>query len=191
MSGHHFHVHGPHDHAVEHVGHGGGDAFASRIAAMTAVLATIGALFSYKGGSTQNDALIYKNEAAIRKTEASNQWNYYQAKSSKQNMAELAITLTGGEAKERYRAEVERYKVEKAEIKEKAEALEAASAAAEKQSEQAMHEHHRWAQAMTALQVAISLAAITLLSRRNWMQWTALGVAAAGCIIGGMAFLHI
>lgn len=191
MSGHHFHVHGPHDHAVEHAGHGGGDPFASRIAAMTAVLATIGALFSYEGGSTQNDALIYKNEAAIRKTEASNQWNYYQAKSSKQNMAELAIALTGGEAKERYRAEVERYKGEKAEIKEKAEALEAASAAAEKQSEQAMHEHHRWAQAMTALQVAISLAAITLLSRRIWMQWTALGVAAAGCVIGGMALLHI
>ncbi|MBI4988510.1 MAG: DUF4337 domain-containing protein [Rhodocyclales bacterium] len=191
MSGHHFHVHGPHDHAVEHAGHGGGDAFASRIAAMTAVLATIGALFSYKGGSTQNDALIYKNEAAIRKTEASNQWNYYQAKSSKQNMAELAITLTGGETKERYRAEVERYKVEKTEIKEKAEALESASAAAEKQSERAMHEHHRWAQAMTALQVAISLAAITLLARRTWMQWAAIGVAAAGCVIGVLAMMHI
>ncbi len=191
MSGHSFHVHGPHDHAVEHAGHDAGDAFASRIAAMTAVLATIGALFSYQGGKTQNDALIYKNEAAIRKTEASNQWNYYQAKSAKQNMAELAITLSAGEARERYRTEVERYKAEKGEIKGKAEALEAASDAAEKQSERAMHEHHRWAQAMTALQVAISLAAITLLSRRVWMQWTAVGVAVVGCAVGVMALLHV
>lgn len=191
MSGHHFHVHGPHDHAVEHAGHGGGDPFASRIAAMTAVLATIGALFSYMGGSTQNDALMFKNEAAIRKTEASDQWNFYQAKSAKQNMAELAIALTAGDSRERYRAEAERYKVEKAEIKLKAEALEAASAAAEKQSEQSMHAHHRWAQAMTALQVAISLAAITLLARRRWMQWAAVGVAAGGCLIGALAMLHI
>jgi hypothetical protein len=200
MSGHGFHVHGPHDHAVEHAAHGGhgnhgshggGDSFASRIAAMTAVLATIGALFSYMGGATQNDALMFKNEAAIRKTEASNQWNYYQSKSAKQNMAELALALTSGEAKERYKAEIERYKAEKVEIKEKAEKLEASSAAAEHQSGEAMHQHHRWAQAMTALQVAISLAAITLLARRRWLMWTSLGVAGAGCAIGVMAAMHL
>lgn len=190
MSGHHFHVHGPHDHAVEHAAHGD-DSFASRIAAMTAVLSTVGALFSYEGGSTQNDALMYKNEAAIKKTEASNQWNYYQAKSSKQNMAELAMALTTGEANQRYKAEIERYKTEKVEIKEKAEKLEAASSAANEHSDEAMHLHHRWAQAMTAIQVSISLAAITLLSRRRWLQWAALGVAGAGCIVGGMALLHL
>ena len=183
MSGDHFHVHGPHDHAVEHAAHGG-DGFAARIAAITAVLATLGAIFSYEAGSTQNEALMYKNEAAIKKTEASNQWNFYQAKSSKQNMAELAVSLSSGEAQVRYRAEIERYKAEKQEIKERAEKLETASQAADQQSEHAMHEHHRWAQAMTALQVAISLAAITLLTRRRWMEWAALGVAGAGCAMG-------
>ena len=191
MSGDHFHVHGPHDHAVEHAGHGGGDGFASRIAAMTAILATLGALFSYEGGATQNDALMYKNESAIRKTEASDQWGHYQAKSAKQNLAELAVNLTSGEIQARYRSEIERYKQEKQEIKEKAEKLEAAATEAEHASEHAMHEHHRWAQAMTALQVAISLAAITLLTRRKWMQWASLGVAAGGCVIAGAALLHI
>lgn len=184
MSGDHFHVHGPHDHAVEHAAHGGNDAFAARIAAITAVLATLGAIFSYEAGSTQNEALMYKNEAAIKKTEASNQWNFYQAKSSKQNMAELAVSLTSGEAQARYRAEIDRYKTEKQEIRERAEKLEEASREADHQSEHAMHEHHRWAQAMTALQVAISLAAITLLTRRRWMEWAALGVAGAGCAMG-------
>jgi hypothetical protein len=86
MSGHGFHVHGPHDHAVEHVAQGG-DNFSSRIAVTTAILATVGALFGYLGGATQNDAALLKNNAAIDKTTAANAWNYYQAKSNKLNLA--------------------------------------------------------------------------------------------------------
>src|ERR1700741_4349177 len=88
-----FPAHGPHDHAVEHAGHGGGDGFSNNIAVMTAILATVGAIFGYLGGATQNEAALYKNNAAIDKTTAANSWNYYQAKSSKQNLAELAISL--------------------------------------------------------------------------------------------------
>jgi hypothetical protein len=193
MSSDHFHVHGPHDHAVEHAGQHGGesDSFASRIAVMTAILATCGALFSFAGGASQNEALLFKNEAAIKKTEASNQWNYYQAKSNKQNLAELSVVLVSGDQKERYLGEIERYKKEKAEIKEKAEALEQASTEADHHSEEAMHLHHRWAQAMTALQVAISLAAITLLARRRWLMWSSVGVAVVGIGIGIAATMHL
>ncbi len=45
MAGHGFHVHGPHDHEVEHAAHPG-DAFSGRIAVMTAILATVGAFFA-------------------------------------------------------------------------------------------------------------------------------------------------
>ena len=90
-----FHVHGPHEHEVEHQAQSG-DSFAGRMAVMTAILATVGALFGYQGGATQNDALLFKNEAAIKKTEASDQWNFYQAKSNKQNLAELGATLDDG-----------------------------------------------------------------------------------------------
>lgn len=72
MSGHGFHVHGPHDHEVEHAAHVRDD-FSSRIAVMTAILATVGALFGYQAGDTQNNAALFKNNAAIKKTEASNQ----------------------------------------------------------------------------------------------------------------------
>ena len=115
MSEGHFHVHGPHDHEVEHAAHSG-DPFAGRIAVMTAIFATIGAFFGYMAGATQNDALLFKNEAAIRKTESSDQWNFYQAKSSKQNLAELGATLTTGEQQAKYAKEVERYKSEKERI---------------------------------------------------------------------------
>lgn len=189
MSGHGFHVHGPHDHEVEHAAHGG-DAFSSRIAVMTAILATIGALFGYMGGATQADAAMFKNNAAIKKTEASNQWNYYQAKSNKQNLAELAMVLPGVD-KSKYKAEVERYKAEKNEIKAAAEKLEAASHEFDVKSDKSMHEHHRWAQATTAIQVAIALAAITLLTRKKWLNYGSYGVGVVGVILGILAALHI
>ena len=115
MSEHGFHVHGPHDHELEHAAqHGQKDSFAGTIAVMTAILATIGSLFSYMGGATQANAGLFKNNAAIKKTEASNQWNYYQAKSGKQNLAELAIALVADDKKAKYQQEAERYKNEKA-----------------------------------------------------------------------------
>ena len=189
MSGHGFHVHGPHDHEVEHAAHGGDD-FSSRIAVMTAILATVGALFGYEAGDTQNNAALFKNNAAIKKTEASNQWNYYQAKSGKQNLSELAMTLPGAD-REKYKTEIERYKKEKADIKTDAEKLEAVSLDWDKKSESQMHLHHRWAQAMTAEQIAISLAAITLLTRKKWMQYASYGVAGVGVALGVLAWLHI
>ena len=186
-----FHVHGPHDHAVEHVAEHGGhdsDKFSGRIAVMTAILATIGALFGYMGGATQNNASLYKNNAAIKKTEASNQWNYYQAKSNKQNLSELAIVLPGVDV-EKYKSEVQRYKSEKEVIKKGAEKLEATSLDWDRKSEEEMHQHHKWALAATAEQIAIALAAITLLTRRKWMQYLAYGVAVLGIGLALLAWL--
>ncbi|MBL0086487.1 MAG: DUF4337 domain-containing protein [Ideonella sp.] len=191
MSGHGFHVHGPHDHELEHAAqHGNKDSFAGMIAVATAILATIGALFSYMGGLTQANAGLFKNDAAIKKTEASNQWNYYQAKSSKQNLAELAQALVAEDKKHLYKDEVERYKKEKAEIKTAAEKLEAESTEWDKRSEAQLHLHHRWAQATTALQISIALAAIALLTRRKWLEYGVFGVAGVGVVLGIMAMLH-
>ena len=185
-----FHVHGPHDHEVEHAAEHG-DPFAGRIAVMTAIFATIGAMFGYMGGATQNAALLYKNESAIRRAEASDQWNFYQAKSSKQNIAELGATLTTGDTQAKYLKEVERYKKEKEEIMPEAKKLENAAKEAELASEASMHVHHRWAQATTFIQIAIALAAITILTRNKGLQYTSYGVAAAAVAIGVLAFLHI
>ena len=189
MSGQGFHVHGPHDHAVEHAAHGG-DSFSNNIAVMTAILATVGAMFGYLGGATQKDAALFKNNAAIDKTEAANAWNYYQAKSSKQNLAEMAMTLPGVDPA-KYKAEVARYEGEKGDIKKKAEKFEASSNAWNHKSDLAMHQHHQWALATTAEQIAISLAAITLLTRKRWLMLGAYAVAGVGVALGVFAWLHI
>lgn len=199
MSGAGFHVHGPHDHELEHAaqhgaeGHHGvaGGSLTNQVALFTAVVATVGAIFSYMGGATQANAGLYKNNAAIKKTEASNQWNYYQAKSSKQNLSELALVLVADDKKPGYQKEIERYKGEKAEIKLAADKLEAEALDWDRKSEEQMHQHHRWAQATTALQVSIALAAIALLTKKKWLEWGMFGVGAIGAVIGVLAMLHI
>ena len=193
MSEHGFHVHGPHDHELEHAqqgGHHDHDPMTNTIALFTAVIATVGAIFSYMGGATQANAALYKNTAAIKKTEASNQWNYYQAKSSKQNLSELGLELAPAK-KEYYEQAIARYKTEKSEIKQVAEKLESEAQEWDDKSESEMHVHHRWAQATTALQVSIALAAITLLTRKRWALWGMYGLGIVGVALGGFAFIHL
>ena len=86
---------------------------------------------------------------------------------------------------------MQRYKVEKEDIKQAAEKLEHESREWDEQSEAQMHLHHRSAQATTALQIAIALAAIALLTRRRWLEYGMFGVAGIGVVLGIAALAHL
>ncbi|MDM0037896.1 DUF4337 domain-containing protein [Variovorax sp. J22G21] len=203
MSAGGFHVHGPHDHELEHAGaHGDADSpphstdsgrksMTSQIAVCTAVIATVGAIFAYMGGLTQANAGLYKNNAGMKKTEASNQWNYFQSKSTKQALAEFARDTSPDDRRQGWQAKVSRYEQEKAEILLVAQKLEVEANDWDQKSEVQMHQHHRWAQATTALQVSIALAAMALLTRKKWLEWGMLAVAGVGLVVGALAALHI
>ena len=219
MSAGHFHVHGPHDHEVEHAalaahdnkgdshaGHGSsGGGLVQRVALMTALLAFCGAISSWQGSTTlseamllKNESILLKNQSVLKKTEASNQWNYYQAKSSKQNLAELAIALAPPGKQDFYQKEVDRYKQEKEGIRKDAEALEAEvkkydaqSDDANKKSAEKIHPHHRWELAMTVFQIAIALSSITILTRKRWLFNTSLATGVVGIALGAAAWLHL
>ena len=200
MSGAGFHVHGPHDHALEHAAqgehadhgdHASSGSMINQIAMFTAMVATVGAIFSYMGGATQANAGLYKNNAALKKTEASNQWNYFQAKSTKQSLAELARDLAAEDKKVSYQGKVDRYEKEKIDIKLAAEKLESESNQWDKQSDEQMHQHHRWAQATTVLQVSIAMAAIALLTKKKWLEYAMFAAAGVGAFVGGLAAFHI
>jgi hypothetical protein len=201
MSGAGFHVHGPHDHELEHAAQhasqgqaaheGAGGGMINQIAMFTAVIATVGAVFAYMGGATQANAGLYKNNAAIKKTEASNQWNYFQSKSTKQSLAEVSRDLSPPDKQATYQAKVDRYEKEKKDIEVEARKLEAQATDWDKRSDEQMHQHHRWAQATTALQVSIALAAIALMTRKKWLEWGMFGVGGIGVAIGVAAVLHV
>lgn len=187
MSTHGIHAHGPHDHEVEHQAqHGPG--LGQSIAIFTALLATLGAVVGYHLATTLNQAMLYKNEAVLKKAEASDQWNYYQSKSTKGYLMQVAADLSPPVKAQSYRKQVERYEQEKQEIKHQAEALEEKSRSANEESAHLLHPLHRAEQAITLIQIAISLASITVLTRKKWLFGIAGVAAAGGVIFAGMSF---
>ena len=186
-----FEVRGVHEDRMDEAAERDPKGMAGQLAVVTAVLATFGAMFSYMAGATQADAALLKNDAAIKKTEASNQWNLYQAKSTKQNLSEFGLQLSDESRRPFFEREAKRYEVEKLEIKSAAEKLEKESSEFDEASETQMHQHHRWAQATTALQIAIAMAAIALLTKRRWLEKGVFIVSGVGLIVGVLAYLHI
>jgi hypothetical protein len=188
MSGHGVHVHGAHDHAVEHEAQKGG--LGQQVAIFSAILATVGAIVSFFGGSTQNDALLFKNNAVYERAEASDQWNFYQAKSMKQNLAELAAAINTDPKKvEAYQSEAKRYAAEKKEIEKDAKAHESKAKDFNEKSEKAMHPHHFLSISMTLLQIAIALASITVLTQKRWLLYGAALSAFGGAAVAIVAYV--
>ncbi len=183
-----FHIHGHDEHVLEHESHDG-NKMSQYIAIFTAILSTVGAIISYQGGATQNEAMLYKNEAVLKKAQASDQWNFYQAKAQKGHLMELAQELAPKEKKDYYREQVEKYNADKKKIQAEAVALDEASKQADEKSEQLMHPHHKLALAMTLTQIAISLASITALTRQRWLFVAAAIAAAGGGVLGISALM--
>src|ERR1700756_3412521 len=108
-----------HEHQLEHEAqHGPG--LSQQIAIFTAILATLGAIVSYLGGHTQNEALYYKNDAVLNRSLAADQWAYYQAKGIKEQMAESqAENATDPARAAAFRDKAQKYAADKEDIKKK------------------------------------------------------------------------
>lgn len=171
-----FHAHGAHEHELAHAALRGG--LAQWVAIFTALLSTFGAIVSYQGSFAQNEALLYKNEAVLKQTQAADQWSFYEAKSTKGHLMEFAGELMPARAGY-YRKQAAKYDQQKRAIAAKAQSLEQEFLKANEMSDRYMAPHYRLAQAITLIQIAISLASITALTRRTWLLAVA-GVAAVG-----------
>lgn len=84
-----------------------------------------------------------------------------------------------------------KYSHEKKDIEKQASALEAQSKAFNTKSEAVMHVHHRWALAMTLIQISISMAAITLLTRKKTLSFGVIAMAGGNLVFALLALLHI
>lgn len=179
----------PHEHAIEEAGENEKDTLAQRIALMTAVLSTIGALISYQSGSNQNEAMFLKNQSILKQAEASDQWAYYQAKSTKSHIDDAAAALSQtAELKAYFLADKVKQDEKKIEIEKEAKKLQAESRKLGEESEAKLRPHERMALGLTFVQVAVALAAITILTRKRWLIWGAVGSAIVGIGIAGSSF---
>ncbi len=183
-----YEVPSPHEHHLEHEAEHG-VALSQQIAIFTAILATLGAIVSYLGGHTQNEALYYKNDAVLNRSLAADQWNYYQAKGIKQQMAETqAENATDPARIAAFKDKVQKYETERAEIKKTAEDFDKKAEEANAHAEHSLHPHEKLAMAMTLIQIAISAASITALTRKRWLFVLAAISAAGGIVLWILAF---
>jgi hypothetical protein len=180
-----FEVHGHHNHAVEHAAHV--DTLGRWVAMFTAVLATIGALISYQNGAAESHGLELKNEAILKKSAASDQWAYYQAKGIKEVIVASATPANDAE-RQRLASEAARYDKEKKDIEVEARKLDEESTRLDEQSGQALAPHGRLAQALALVQVAIAMAALTVLTRQRWMLAFAGASAGIGIVLWILAW---
>jgi hypothetical protein len=177
-----------HEQQIEHEAHAG-HALSQYVAIFTALLATLGAIVSYQGGHTQNEALYYKNNAVLNRTLAGDQWAYYQAKSIKQQLTEVMADESSDASRAKaLRDKASRYATEKEEVKAKADAYDKAAQESNTQAEHALHPHERLSLAMTLIQIAISAASITALTRKRWLFSLAGLSAVAGILVWVSAY---
>ena len=174
-----------HEQHIEHEAHHG-SSLSQQVAIFTAILATLGAIISYQGGHTQNEALYYKNEGVYYRSLASDQWAYYQAKGLKQEIDRAELSrATDPKRIQELQDNLKRNDDERKESMQKAKDFDAAN----HHAEHALHPHEKLALAVTLIQIAISAASITALTRKRWLLGLA-GVAAVGGVgTWAMAFL--
>ncbi|NMM28445.1 MAG: DUF4337 domain-containing protein [Glaciimonas sp.] len=184
-----YEVPSPHEHALEEASEKKTDGLTQKIALMTAILATIGALISYQSGSAQNEAMFLKNQSILKQAEASDQWAFYQAKSMKGHLDEAVAVLSNTpEITTRFLADKAKKEKEKAEIQAEAQKLQTESRKLGEESEAKLKPHEHLALALTFIQIAIALAAITVLTKKRWLLWGSIASAAIGIVTATTAF---
>jgi hypothetical protein len=152
------------------------------MAAVLAVLAAVGSLLSGHAA----------NQAILAQSKATDQWAYYQSKSTKSHIyevaGELVKALTGEQgnlhvdpALKRFRAQTDRYEREKEEVRHQAESL-------EEESRHEFHKHHRFALGVAMFQVGIVLASVSILVPFRFLLVLSLVAGAAGlvCVLLGL-----
>lgn len=143
------------------------------VALSTALMAVLAAVAGLLAGH-------HANEALIERAKASDQWNFYQAKNLKQEIALNtdkilhALGKTDTMVKD-HSADITRYDREKADIRKEAEED-------EQKSEAHLGKHVPLASAVTAFQIAIAISAIAILTRRKNLWYGSLVLTVVGVV---------
>ena len=133
------------------------------VAISTALMAVLAAISGLMAGH-------HSNEALISQIKASDQWAFYQAKGIKAELKTLEVSMAKATP-----ADVEKYKKEQEEIKKEAE---------EAQTDSKFHldRHIVLSRAVTLFQISIAISAIAILTKRKFLWWMSMLIAAGGLV---------
>lgn len=179
-------------HGAEERGHSGWTRF---IAVTTAILAVVAAIGALKSGLLVNEALLAKNDEISHRTQASDQWNYYQAEGLKALIYKTSAQALppGSPIASENGKQAAHYKDKQDELQRGAKELEKQAEDNKRESAQIMERHHIFALSVSLCQIAIALSAIAALtrSRRVWFFGLAAGLGGIAALAGGFLGLHL
>jgi hypothetical protein len=180
--------HFEHAEHAEHVAHSG-DPFLARVSVTIAILAvlaaSVGSLETIETAAT----ISAKNEAVFFQNKETDAWNFFQAKSVKKNMYEIAAASNAGKADD-YLREAKRYDSESKDVQKEATDLERRKDGKLVESELHEQRHHVLTIGVTLLHVSIAIATISIIMRgRRWPWYTSLALGAGGLAISAFAYL--
>jgi Domain of unknown function (DUF4337) len=180
----------PFEHA-EHAEHATmlGDPFLRQVSVTIAILAvaaaTVGSLETLETAAAMDD----KNTAVLLQNKATDNWNFYQARSIKKNLYAIAAATPGPAAAD-FKKQAERYGEDEQELFAKGQALESQTEIKLKDSEGHERRHHSLTVAVTLLHVAIAIATIAIIVRgQRWPWYAAIALGGIGSLGAAYAYL--
>jgi hypothetical protein len=161
---------------------------APAIAVTTAALAVIAAFGSLQAGQSAHHSLAELNQAAIFQNQASDQWNFYQAKGIKRHVFEVqrdALHLQAGAGAQalagRYDVEVKRYANDQEQIRRDAAALEHRRDEATAVSQRYNARYQQLALSVAFFQIGIVVSSVAAIMRRAPLWYLGLLGGGVGC----------
>ena len=162
----------PTEHLHEHIheaAHESHDRWSMLVAISTAFMAAFAALSSLMAGHQSNEALITQMKA-------SDQWAYYNAKGIKAEVNDAVTKINFSKASDSSKS----IAVRKAKLKEDQKKIQEKAGELEKESAAHLGKDMILARAVTFFQIAISISAISILSKKKALWYISLLLFAAG-----------
>jgi hypothetical protein len=168
----------------ENAEHGRENPSLAPISVTMAILAVCVAVVSLLGHRSHTEELLMQNRAT-------DQWAYFQAKNIRLHNYDMSLDMLplidfkdkeqAGKVQEKYKAQVDRYTKEQAEIEEQAKDFEGESARAQRKAD-------RFDMGEVFLEIALVISSLALLSRKRvfWFLGIISGVTGLGIAVTGM-----
>ncbi|MEO9149938.1 MAG: DUF4337 family protein [Burkholderiaceae bacterium] len=169
----------------------GGGSMTTQVAVCVMFVALIAATFAYLASQSQLEATHSRNEAMQRRTQAAVQLSDFHARRTDQALAELARDLVEPARKPALQARADALKEETTLLQTQAQKLTSEAVLWDERSDLRLLQQHRWIEAILALQGALVLAAIALLTRKIWLECAMIASALVGVALGGVALLFL
>jgi hypothetical protein len=167
----------------------------TRYAALSmAFIALIAGYTMSKSGDCASRMTKDLSEATYNQTQASDQWSFYQSKAQKQLLTELEVNLravsnTDGASLDDLKKKISRYDKEKADIKAGAEKFEGLRNTFRSDAEQMAALAAKFGKSAQTFQIGLAVGGLCLLSKKKWLWYITLGVAAAATYLLVMTLL--